>query len=356
MKKVRILALLMATALVATACGDKDSKKGGKSRDMGKVSSVTVDEIKDDLSDEQFTSYNLELSGSMGGSFEVADADATVEMLLDMVSQQYGIDLSKKVDVDFTVDMSSEGKKNDDAAHITADGKMDINCSNAELLELIKEEMGDEYSFPLNLEADMYRDYVEGISYEYSAVNGEGEWSTGYAGSGESDLDYTEIMELFSQINDATGDVTVYEKGDVYTVSWKINIDNDFILNMDEDQREIIEAILGATYSDVDIEEMFEMLDEVGDMVKLNIPISLSVEFESTDDGYRLTGLDADASIDVNVSVSAEDLGKLSGEATFDQLSFLVKANAKAKGSISATFGYDDEKVSIPDSVKEEAN
>lgn len=348
MKKKLVMALVTGLTVFALAgCGEK---------------APTLEELKDNLSDKEPTSFELEANVSLKAEGEIVDpSDDFVEMM-DMVEEYYDVDLSEPLDIDLSVSLKGSGEKNEEASHIVLEGEVKAKSSVDAIQDIIDESLED---YEDSASFENYIDYEEEVKYTLQ----DDEW---YFDDYEEDDEVEDLDVMSSFIDYCIAHNESAEKDDQieiktvdgeYVISYEIEINNEFAENVSKDEKKALQTLLDDCEIEVDLDDLFDVFDEYGEYVDMSIPFSLELGFTNVGDKkekeYALSKVDfsfgGKVSADWDEDVVAE-LFETAGEPMPEGIEFGAEFEIEATISGSATVKYDEElEVEIPSKVTKNA-
>ena len=345
MRKKWLTALLvMSMAAALTGCG--------------KEKVPTIEEIRDNLSDQSSTTYDGDVSLSVSGDVKFSDLSSDLVEVADMVKDIYDIDVTDKMTVDVSVKADVSGQHSGNIEYYTYDGTAKFDTNIDMLLDYIDEPEVD-------LARESYIDKRDEIRY-YKDLD-DGDWYYEDYESDDDDSDPKQILDFFISVNEYAGDddnpinVVVTDDGRYY-ISFEGVIDQDFILGLSDDDIDLIEDMLDEADLDADIDGLREYYENYGEYMDISIPMSIDLYYINIGDKknpeYVLDETSLTVGFEANVDLDkdeVEDLLYELGAPSGVDLSCQVKANISMEISLSAKLGYDDIDLDIPSKVQDNA-
>lgn len=322
----------------------------------------TLEDIKANISDKAPTTGEGTMEITASGEATINDPSDDMEEMLDMVDQYYGIDLTDGVDLEISANFEFTGERNDDYSHSVITGSLEADSSVDEIADLIEEELTGEDT---EYESESYTDFEEEIKYVYD----DGEWY--YEDYDEDDdEDEVKLMESFldyciahNENADKDEQIVIKAEKDKYVLDYEITIDNDFVANVDKSEKKALQSLLDDVEIEIDLDEVFDLIEEYGDYADISIPFSLNVAFVNVGDKknpeYAISSLDCSFGGTISGDWDedqVEEIFEAMDEEMPDGVSFGLEFSIEASIKVSATLSYDDDAdVEIPKKVTKDA-
>lgn len=344
------IATTAVAAMVLTGCGK----------------TPTLEDIRDNMGKGTPTTATIEGSVSFDVEAEIDDISDDLEMLLDYLEESEGIDLTDGIDANIEVSVKADMEKSGDITHATGSANIEYDTNIDELNDALDDELDGltEATFESYIDADEEVEY----NYEYE----EDEW---YVSDYEEDDD--EDGEIYDALNtffdlaidynesaDKSEQIKVEKSGNEYVVAWNFTFDNEFAENIDKKQKKDIQKAFDELEMDIELDDILEIFDTVGEYVNIEVPIALEMRFVQEGKGknveYLISGMKLDISGSVSCDFDEDEVADLLEEAGAPtdgmDISCSFSGSASVSVSLSLTAGYKDiDEIEIPKKVVKNA-
>lgn len=303
-KKLLTLGVLSALALSLTAC---EAPFG-----LGKAPIPTLEELKEGFrNDAQSGTMTAYVSMEGDGEVSIKNASDEIEEVLDMLDLYYGIDLSKGVNFEFSLEDELEGERTETMSHQSGEASLDFDCNIDALMDELDGVL-DEFS----QDQDIYTDYDEEVKY---TLKGGDTWVVSDLDDDDDGLAFEDVVDLMISYNenvDEDDQIVITEDDGKYFINKDFTIDNDYISDLDKTGKKNLQKIFDGLDMDLDVDEIVDFYEMYGDYAEISIPVS--IEFGFIDNGkkkadrlFYATDITLSMGFEVSVSLGTSDVQEI---------------------------------------------
>lgn len=347
-KKVIALMLVAVTVFSMAGCGKDagDEAGGGK-----KAKAPSLEELKGNFSDQEVTSFDAKVKVSADADVEYDNLSSQAKQIIGMLESQLDCELDGELSGSATIDLTGKGQRNDEYSYTTVKGSVSVKTNIDEINELIDDELdGND-----KIASEKFIDYDEETVY----TKEDDEWYDDYYEEADEEADVNEALEALIDFciakneNAKKGDeVKVETAKDGYSLKLDLNLNNDYLSDIEDDELEALEDLLEACNVEVDVDDILEIYEEYGDYAEFNAPFSIEILFEEDDDEYVITGVNASLTVTAEGSWDQDVVSEIAGEDLEDEgFEFDIDFKISVKFTVNVTVGYDEEDIDVPDGI-----
>lgn len=347
MKKAVMLGAVSALTIALAGCGAK---------------APTFEELKDNISEKAPSSFALDGTVNLSAEAKVVDPSDEMQMVLSMLEDQYDVDLTKKTNITFDMDIKGSGERSEAASHVTTEGSFNMKSNVSALDDLLQDALEDAET---ELFRENYTDYEEELTYTKTA---DGDWyyedyeandDKKISGVLESFIDY-----CIAHNENADDDKIAIETVDgSYVIKYDLEINNEFAENVDKSEKKALQQLLDDVEIEADLDDLFEYYEEYGEYADVAVPFSLELKFTDLgtkkDRDFALTGLNVSFGGTVSCDWDEDTVSEIldaAGAPLDDSMTCGLELSAEATIKVNVDLKYDEElDVEIPSKVTKNA-